>query len=157
MKEKLKNKFLGIHEISDNKQKSIVLLLIWLVFIGIVVVYVRSYNTSNNVLENKIEFDSLERIFNRYHNELYPVISEMKQDILNKAKMFSCIMGVYATMMLCIVHTLPAECLGKDLYWFLSEESFIVWIIVSVMGFILLPTNIFMAILISLDGLMSHF
>ena len=74
MKEKLKNKLLGINEISDNKQKPIIFLLIWLIFIGAVVVLVRN-NTNNvdNSNQNVVAFNSLETIFDRYKTYKYEI------------------------------------------------------------------------------------
>ena len=61
--------------------------------------------------------------------------------VLNKTKTFTCEMAIYTALMMFIVHKLPPEQLDKDLYWFFSEESFLIWLVVSVIGFVLLPSD----------------
>ena len=85
MKEKIKNKILGINEISDDKHKSIVLLLIWIVFIGIIIAYIKNnYSNDINNSNNVIVFNSLETIFNKYDNYNYDVsIKNIDNNIAN--------------------------------------------------------------------------
>ena len=87
MKEKLKNKFLGINDLSDNKQQSLVILLIWIVFIGMVVLYIRRFddtnnnNNNNNNNQKEVVFDNLETIFNRYEKYDYEItISDIEDN-----------------------------------------------------------------------------
>ena len=73
MKEKLKNKFLGINELSENKEKSLILLLIWIVFIGGVVIYIKSYKDQEQTTQNVFVFNNLETIFNEYKDYKYDI------------------------------------------------------------------------------------
>ncbi len=90
MKDKLKNKFLGINEVSDDKQKPLIMLLAWLVFIGVVFGYVRTNNASNsnnNTNTNnevKVTFDSLSDIFNKYNNYKYDItITDLENNVVS--------------------------------------------------------------------------
>ena len=85
MKEKLKNKLLGVNEEPVNKQKSMIMLLIWFVFISMVIVYIRNSNNDNNqhVKEETIIFDSIGDIFNKYVNYDYDIkISDIDNNIV---------------------------------------------------------------------------
>ena len=72
MKEKLKNKFLGINEISDNKEKSIIMMLFWTVFIVGVIFYINA-NTPAKEQQNVIVFDSISDIFSVYKSYNYDI------------------------------------------------------------------------------------
>ena len=72
MKEKLKNKFLGINEISDNKEKSIIMMLFWTVFIVGVIFYINA-NTPAKEQQNVIIFDSISDIFSVYKSYNYDI------------------------------------------------------------------------------------
>ena len=84
MKDKLKNKFLGVNELSDNKQKSLITLLVWFAFIGAIFAYVR-VNNVNEVKDNNVfVFDSLEDIFNKYNNYKYDItIKNIDESTIN--------------------------------------------------------------------------
>ncbi len=86
MKEKLKNKFLGINELSDNRERSFALLLIWLVFIGFVVVYVRENQVerkTDDIKQDIVAFESLDSIFSKYINYKYDIsISDLNNNIV---------------------------------------------------------------------------
>ena len=73
MKEKLKNKFLGINEPSDNKLKSAIILAVWIILISILIIYIRSYNASHPV-EEKVPFNNLGDIFSIYKDYDYEII-----------------------------------------------------------------------------------
>ena len=80
MKEKIKNKFLGINEVSDNKSKSIIILLIWVVFISFIVLISRNNIRNNNTQD--IVFNNLSDIFSSYVN--YDYIINIKDIDNNK-------------------------------------------------------------------------
>lgn len=71
MKEKLKDKLLGNYTPSNNKQRSLIILLIWLLFIGLVIAFINySSNTYEQEMpkEEKITYLSLKEIFDKYSN-----------------------------------------------------------------------------------------
>ena len=84
---------------------------------------------------------------------IFPGESAMKQQeaklftvkwikhMLAKTKKFTLLMMLYSVAMACIMHTIPSESFDKELYWFFSEKSFLIWAIVSGIGLTLLPSN----------------
>ena len=73
MKEKIRNKFLGISEPSDNRLRSLIILVVWMILITLLIFYVRSYNV-NNPKEEVITFNNLGDIFSIYKDYNYEII-----------------------------------------------------------------------------------
>ena len=73
MKEKIRNKFLGISEPSDNRLRSLIILVVWMILITLLIFYVRSYNV-NNPKEEVIAFNNLGDIFSIYKDYNYEII-----------------------------------------------------------------------------------
>jgi len=73
MKEKIRNKFLGISEPSDNRLRSLIILVVWMILITLLIFYVRSYNV-NNSKEEVITFNNLGDIFSIYKDYNYEII-----------------------------------------------------------------------------------
>ena len=72
MKEKLKNKFLGISEPSDNKLRSAIILFVWIVLLSSLIAYIRVYR-ANNPIEEVKSFNSLGDIFDKYKDYDYEI------------------------------------------------------------------------------------
>ena len=73
MKEKIRNKFLGISEPSNNRLRSLIILVVWMILITLLIFYVRSYNV-NNPKEEVITFNNLGDIFSIYKDYNYEII-----------------------------------------------------------------------------------
>ncbi len=79
MKEKIRNKFLGISEPSDNRLRSLIILVVWMILITLLIVYVRSYNV-NNSKDEVITFNNLGDIFSIYKDYDYEIIINDLED-----------------------------------------------------------------------------
>jgi hypothetical protein len=73
MKEKIRDKFLGVSEPSDNRLRSAIILAVWMVLITILIFYVRAYNVSHPK-EEVITFNNLGDIFSIYKDYDYEII-----------------------------------------------------------------------------------
>ena len=82
MKEKIRNKFLGVSEPSDNKLRSAIILAVWMVLITILIFYVRAYN-GNHPKEEVITFNNLGDIFSIYKDYEYEItISDIEDNVV---------------------------------------------------------------------------
>lgn len=79
MKEKIRDKFLGVSEPSDNRLRSAIILAVWMILITILIFYVRSYNVSHSK-EEVITFNNLGDIFSIYKDYDYEIIINDLED-----------------------------------------------------------------------------
>ena len=82
MKEKIRNKFLGVSEPSDNRLRSAIILAVWMVLITILIFYIRAYNV-NHPKEETITFNNLGDIFSTYKDYEYEItISDIEDNVV---------------------------------------------------------------------------
>ena len=82
MKEKIRNKFLGVSEPSDNRLRSAIILAVWMILITILIFYIRAYNV-NHPKEETITFNNLGDIFSTYKDYEYEItISDIEDNVV---------------------------------------------------------------------------